>query len=70
MRRWPTLSIRATVLAAILLGVILPALLMLLFDASAARRFNAPLVERNRDALLQVALVSVTAALDARRRRR
>ena len=65
MRRWPTLSIRATVLAAILLGVILPALLMLLFDASAARRFNAPLVERNRDALLQVALVSVTAALDA-----
>jgi diguanylate cyclase (GGDEF)-like protein len=62
--RWPALSIRATVLAAILLGVILPALLMLLFDASAARRFNAPLVERNRDALLQVALVGVTAALD------
>src|SRR5512146_718148 len=62
-RRWPSLSIRATVLAAIVLGVIAPALLMLLFDASAARRFNAPLVERNRDALLQMAVAAVTAAL-------
>ena len=62
-RRWPSLSIRATVLAAIVLGVIAPALALLLFDTSAARRFNAPLVERNRDAVLQVALASVGAAL-------
>ena len=60
----PTLSIRAAVLAAIVLGVIAPALLLLLFDASAARRFDAPLVERNRKALLEVAVVGVAAALD------
>jgi diguanylate cyclase (GGDEF)-like protein len=62
--RWPTWSIRATVLAAIVLGVIAPALAMLLFDAGAARRFNAPLVERNRDAVLQLAQVGVADALD------
>ena len=50
----PPVSIRAAVLAAIVLGVIAPALLMLAFDAKVARRFNEPLVQRTRDSLLQV----------------
>jgi diguanylate cyclase (GGDEF)-like protein len=69
--RWPlpSLSIRAAVLAAIVLGVIAPALLMLAFDAKVARRFNEPFVQRSRDSLLQVAatgLAAPVAALDVR----
>ena len=69
--RWPfpSLSIRAAVLAAIVLGVIAPALLMLAFDAKVAHRFNEPIVQRSRDSLLQDAAASLAApaaALDAR----
>ena len=71
--RWPSLSIRAAVLAAIGLGVIAPALLMSAFDAKVARRFNEPLVQRSRDSLLQVTATGLAApasALDVRAVRR
>jgi diguanylate cyclase (GGDEF)-like protein len=51
MLRWPALSIRATVVGAIVLGVLLPALLVLAIDHHLARAANEPLVERNRAAV-------------------
>ena len=49
--RWPALSIRATVAGAIVLGVLLPALLVLAVDDHLTRAANQPLVERNRAAV-------------------
>lgn len=65
--RWskPALSIRAAVLAAIVLGVIAPALLILTFDAKVARSFNEPLVQRTRESLLQVTATVLVRSLDA-----
>ena len=63
--RWsrPALSIRVTLLAAIVLGVIAPALLMLEIDSQVSRRFNEPLVERNRESVLHVAASALAAPL-------
>jgi diguanylate cyclase (GGDEF)-like protein len=61
MTRWlPTLSIRATVLAAIVLGMILPALVLLGVDNHLARRTHEPQVQRNRSAVLVLATAVVT----------
>lgn len=59
MRR-PHLSIRATVLGAIVVGVVLPALLFLAIDQRLSRQSQEPLVERNRSAAMVLA-VSVVA---------
>jgi diguanylate cyclase (GGDEF)-like protein len=50
--RWPTLSIRATVLTAIVVGMILPALLVQGVAGHLASSANEPLVQRNRAAVL------------------
>jgi diguanylate cyclase (GGDEF)-like protein len=52
---WPTLSIRATVLGAIVLGVVLPAALVLVLDARLSRAAHEPLVQRNRAAVQTLA---------------
>src|SRR5512139_2819898 len=49
--RWPSLSIRATVMAAIVAGVLLPALLVLALDNRLSRSAHEPLVQRNRAAV-------------------
>ena len=48
--RWPVLSIRATVVAAIGLGVLLPAFVVVALDHRLTRSANEPLVQRNRAA--------------------
>jgi len=53
--RFPDLSIRSTVLLAIVLGVVLPALVVLVIDNRVARETHEPLVQRNRDAVLTLA---------------
>ena len=63
MRRLPTLSIRAAVLGAIVLGVVLPALGLLLFDERVARDEQEPLVQRNRDAVLTLATAALAEPL-------
>ena len=65
--RWPLplLSIRATVAAAIVLGVVAPALVMLAFDTKVARRFNEPVVQNSHDALLQGTATSLAAQASA-----
>jgi len=57
--RFPDLSIRSTVLLAIVLGVVLPALVVLVIDNRVARETHEPLVERNRDAVLLLAANAV-----------
>jgi diguanylate cyclase (GGDEF)-like protein len=47
-----SLSIRNTVLLAIVLGVLVPALALLAIDERIARRTHEPLVQRNRDAVM------------------
>ena len=47
-----SLSIRNTVLLAIVLGVLVPALALLALDQRIARRTHEPLVQRNRDAVM------------------
>jgi diguanylate cyclase (GGDEF)-like protein len=49
--RWPTLSIRSTVAAAIALGVLLPAVLVVAVDHRLSRTAHEPLVQRNRAAV-------------------
>ena len=49
--RWPTLSIRATVVAAIALGVLLPAVVVMGLDMRLSRAAHEPLVQRNRAAV-------------------
>ena len=58
--RWPTLSIRSTVLAAIVAGVVLPAVLVLALDAHFARQAQQPMIERNRAAVLVLAAAVIT----------
>jgi diguanylate cyclase (GGDEF)-like protein len=58
--RWPSLSIRATVLAAIVFGMVLPALVVLGVDSYVSRTAHEPLVQRNRAAVLVLATAVVT----------
>ncbi len=58
--RWPSLSIRSTVLIAIIVGMVLPALVVLGADQMLSRRTNEPLVQRNRAAVLVLATAVVT----------
>jgi diguanylate cyclase (GGDEF)-like protein len=60
MLRWPSLSIRATVLAAIVVGMVLPALVVLGVDNHVSRTAHEPLVQRNRAAVLVLATAVVT----------
>jgi len=63
MMRWwrgPSLSIRATVLAAIVVGMVLPALVVLGVDNYMSRAAHEPLVQRNRAAVLVLATAVVT----------
>jgi diguanylate cyclase (GGDEF)-like protein len=57
---WPSLSIRATVLAAIVVGMVLPALVVLGVDNYVSRAAHEPLVQRNRAAVLVLATAVVT----------
>jgi diguanylate cyclase (GGDEF)-like protein len=56
----PQLSIRATVLWAIVIGMVLPALLFVLVDQQLARQSQESLVERNRSAAMVLAVSLVT----------
>ncbi len=58
--RWPSLSIRSTVLVAIIVGMVLPALVVLGADEMISRQANEPLVQRNRAAVLVLATAVVT----------
>ncbi len=58
--QWPSLSIRATVLAAIVVGMVLPALVVLGVDNHISRAAHEPLVQRNRAAVLVLATAVVT----------
>jgi diguanylate cyclase (GGDEF)-like protein len=55
-----SLSIRATVLAAIIVGMIVPALVVVLVDRHVSREAQTPIVERNRAAALVLASAVVT----------
>jgi diguanylate cyclase (GGDEF)-like protein len=57
---WNRLSIRSTVLAAIVVGVVLPAIGVLALDGYFARRSQTPLVERNRAAVQVLASAVLT----------
>jgi len=58
--RWPSLSIRSTVLIAITVGMVLPALVVLGADNIISRAAHEPLVQRNRAAVLVLATAVVT----------
>jgi len=58
--RWPSLSIRSTVLIAIILGMVLPALVLLGVDHRVSRAAHELLVQRNRAAVLVLATAVVT----------
>jgi diguanylate cyclase (GGDEF)-like protein len=58
--RWPTLSIRSTVLAAIVAGVVLPAVLVLALDGRVTRESQLPMIERNRAAVMVLAAAVIT----------
>jgi diguanylate cyclase (GGDEF)-like protein len=58
--RIPSLSIRATVLLAIIAGMVLPALFVLAIDRHFSREAQVPIVERNRAAALVLAAAVVT----------
>jgi len=58
--RWPSLSIRSTVLVAIIVGMVLPALVLLGVDSHISRAAHEPLVQRNRAAVLVLATAVVT----------
>ena len=58
--RWPSLSIRSTVLVAIVVGMVLPALVVLGADNVISRSAHEPLVQRNRAAVLVLATAVVT----------
>ena len=58
--RWPSLSIRATVLAAIIAGMLLPALVVLAIDRQVSRQSHEPIVQGNRAAVQVLAAAVVT----------
>ncbi|MEO7246138.1 MAG: EAL domain-containing protein [Rubrivivax sp.] len=62
--RWPAWSIRNTVLASIVIGVVLPALGVLALDGLLSRRAQVPVVQRNRAAtnLLAASVLAEPAA--------
>lgn len=60
LMRWPVLSIRSTVLGAIVVGVVLPALLVLALDAHYSRRSQEPVVARSRAAVQVLAAAVLT----------
>ena len=60
--RRPALSIRGMLLTAIVVGVVLPALMVLLLDQHLARRTLEPVVQNNRAAILAQSSVALTAA--------
>lgn len=59
-RRWPALSLRGTVLLTIGVAVMLPALLVALVDTRLSRDAFAPMVDRNRSAVLVLAAAVMT----------
>jgi diguanylate cyclase (GGDEF)-like protein len=60
MMRLPTLTIRGMVLAAIVVGVVLPALALLAVDQHVARQTQEPVVQRNRANILAQAAAALT----------
>lgn len=60
LAHWPRLSIRATVLAAIVVGVVLPALVVLALDGVFTRKSLEPSVQRNRAAVVALATAAIT----------
>ena len=58
--RLPTLSIRATVLWAIIVGVVLPAGVVLVIDRQVSRESSEPIVQANRAAALALGAAAVT----------
>ncbi|MFO1339782.1 MAG: EAL domain-containing protein [Burkholderiaceae bacterium] len=60
---WPTVSIRAAVVMAIVAGVVLPGLAMLWVDARVARDQIEPLVRHRRDNLLGLTATALTEPL-------
>lgn len=57
--RWPTLSIRATVLLAIVAGMLLPATVLLWVEGELAQRQQQPVIELQRSALLTLGATAV-----------
>ncbi len=60
MTRRPWRSLRGAVLAAIVAGVVLPALVVLFVDAQVARRSQLPVVERTRAAVMALSTAAIT----------
>ncbi len=60
MKHRPWLSLRGAVLAAIVAGVVLPALLVIVIGESVARRAQQPVVERTRDAVMALSTAALT----------
>ena len=58
-----SLSIRSTVLLAIVLGLITPAVMLLVVESRLARQTQEPLVQRGREAMLAVAAGAINEAL-------
>ena len=58
-----SLSIRSTVLLAIVLGLITPAVLLLVVESRLARQTQEPLVQRGREAMLAVAAGAINEAM-------
>ncbi len=58
--RWPALTLRSTVLLAIVVGVVLPAFVVLAIDGIYTRRAQEPVIERNRGAVMVLANAVIT----------
>jgi diguanylate cyclase (GGDEF)-like protein len=61
--RWPTLSIRSTVLVAIAAAVLLPTLLLWNVEQRLTREAQMPLIEQNRKAVLVMAAAGLVEAM-------
>ena len=61
--RWPSLSIRTTVLLAILAAVLGPALALWHVDQALTRRANEPLIEQSRRAVLSMTAAALVQPL-------
>jgi len=61
--RWPSLSIRTTVLLAILVAVLGPALALWHVDQALTRRANEPLIEQSRGAVLSMTAAALVQPL-------
>ena len=58
--RWPRLSIRATLLVTIVVGMVVPAIGVVMLDSKLARQSQQPIVERNRSAMMVLATAVMT----------